>query len=137
MLSLGIRHGLTTGRKRSRLVCSLRNSRQAEAPATALRAAEALASRPAEALTAATPLQREELVESMAAQSVEAPSEAEKAIWRRGRACSPVLVALLTALAAAQLAELLVELGIGLAIDSATELAADSAHVQTLDHSSV
>src|ERR1700693_1935754 len=95
MLSLGIRHGLTTEWERSRLVCSLWNfsgialwnSRQAEALAAALRVAAASSSRRAEALT------------------VEAASEPEKAICRRARACSPVLAALLTA----QLAELLRE----------------------------
>lgn len=70
------------------------NSRRAEAPAAALRAVEALDSRLAEALTAATTLQREEFVAVMAAQTAGAASEPEKASWRRARACSPVLAAL-------------------------------------------
>ena len=73
------------------------NSRRAEAPAAALRAAEALDSRLAEALTVATTLQREEFGAVMAAQTAGAASGPEKAIWRRARACSPVLAALLTA----------------------------------------
>jgi hypothetical protein len=95
MLSLGIRHGLTTELERSRLICSLQNSRQAEAqeaalraaearaeaPEAALRAAGALASRRGEALTAAMTLRLEELVDVMA-QTVEVASELEKAIWR-------------------------------------------------------
>ena len=39
-------------------------------------------------------LRLEQLVDVMAAQTVEAASEPEKAIWRRARACSPVLAAL-------------------------------------------
>jgi hypothetical protein len=70
------------------------NSRRAEAPAAALRAVEALDSRLAEALTAATTLQREEFVAVMAAQTAGAASGPEKAIWRRARAGSPVLAVL-------------------------------------------
>jgi hypothetical protein len=93
-------------------------------------------------------LLREGLVEVMAAQVVEALSDPEKAIWRRARACSLVLAALLTAQPAELLAELgtelmaltdeaLIDLATGLTVDSATELAADYAHVQLLVHSPV
>jgi hypothetical protein len=156
MLSLGVRHGLTPERERSGLVCSLRNSRQAESQEAALRAAEALASRPAEALTAAMTLRLEELVDVMAVRTAPAVSEPETGIWRRGRACSLILAVLLTeelaellielvpeltALLAERLIELVVELAIGVTAHSATELAADlaigSAHFQLLGYLSV
>jgi hypothetical protein len=137
MLSLGIRRGLMPELERSRLVCSLRNSRQAEASEAALRAAEALASRPAEALTAAMTLRLEELVDVMAVRTAPAVSEPETGIWRRGRACSLISAVLLTALLAERLIELVIELAIWVTADSATELAADFAHVQTVAHSGV
>jgi hypothetical protein len=66
----------------------------------------------------------------MSAQTAGAASEPEKAIWRRARACSLILAVLLTA----RLAELLVELATGVTADSATESAADFAHVLTVAH---
>jgi hypothetical protein len=76
------------------------SSPRAEAAATALRVAAGLASRRAEALAAAMTSQRPEIVALMAALAVAAASEREKAIWRRARACSPVLAGLLRARAA-------------------------------------
>ena len=78
-------------------------------------------------------------IQRTARRPVEAASEPEKAIWRSARAlstaraCSLILAALLTA----RLAEPLIELAIGLIADSATELPADFAHVQTVVHSPV
>ena len=123
MLSLAsrIELGLAVKLECWRLICSRYgfsgnapwNSRRAEAPTVAprvagllaLRWAEALPSRRVEAPTAATILQRAELVALMVAQTA-AASEREKANWRRAPTSSPVLAALLTA----RLAEFLMDL---------------------------